>query len=79
MKRHFDWESYNQRGKVETIFSVIRRMLGDDIMSRYILTQNRETMYGIIAYNCYRINRNCLSILDGFYRAESFFKTFQLD
>ncbi|MDE1819202.1 MAG: transposase, partial [Thaumarchaeota archaeon] len=70
MKRHFDWESYHQRSKVETIFSVIKRMLGEHIMSRYILIQNREAMYRIIAYNCYRINWNCLLILDGFYRAD---------
>ena len=69
MKRHFDWELYHQRSKVETIFSVIKRMLGGYIMSRYILTQNRETMYKMIAYNCYRINRDCLLILDGFYIA----------
>ncbi len=58
MKRHFDWDTYHQRSKTETIFSVIKRMLGEDILSRYILTQNRETMYRIIAYNCYRITRN---------------------
>jgi hypothetical protein len=69
MKRSFDWELYHQRSKMETIFSVIKRMLGGHIMSRYILTQNRETMYRIIAYNCYRINRDCLLILDGFYTA----------
>jgi hypothetical protein len=39
-------------------------------MSRGIVTQNRETMYRIIAYNCYRINRNCMLILDGFYTAK---------
>lgn len=69
MKRHFDWDLYHQRSKVETIFSVIKRMFGEHIMSRYILTQNRETMYRVMAYNCYRINWNCLLILDGFYRA----------
>jgi hypothetical protein len=58
MKRHFDWDMYHQRSKAETIFSVIKRMLGEYVMSRYILTQNRETMYRIIAYNCYRITRN---------------------
>jgi hypothetical protein len=63
MKRHFDWESYHQRSKAETIFSVIKRMLGEYIMSRYIITQNRETMYRIIAYNCYRITRNYVMIL----------------
>lgn len=70
MKRHFDWETYHQRSKAETIFSVIKRMLGEHIMSRYILTQNRETMYRIIAYNCYRITRNYLVILGVFYRAD---------
>jgi len=69
MKRRFDWDLYHQRNKVETIFSVIKRMLGEYIMSRYILTQNRETVYRIIAYNCYRITRNSLVILNGFYTA----------
>ncbi|HXG14428.1 MAG TPA: transposase, partial [Candidatus Nitrosotenuis sp.] len=66
MKRHFDWESYHQRSKAETIFSVIKRMLGEDILSRYIKTQNREAMYRIIAYNCYRITRNYLVIFGWF-------------
>ncbi|CAE6486527.1 IS5 family transposase [Candidatus Nitrosotenuis uzonensis] len=69
MKRHFDWDTYRQRSKAETIFSVIKRMLGEHVMSRYILTQNRETMYRMIAYNCYRITRNYSVILDGFYTA----------
>lgn len=63
MKRDFDWETYHQRSKVETIFSVIKRMLGEYVMSRYVITKNREALYRIIAYNCYRINRNCLVIL----------------
>jgi hypothetical protein len=58
MKRHFDWDLYHQRSKIESVFSVIKRMLGEYIVSRHILTQNRETMYRIIAYNCYRITRN---------------------
>ena len=37
-KRHFDWESYYQRSKIETIFSVIKRMLGEYVMSRYTIT-----------------------------------------
>lgn len=73
MKRHFDWKSYHQRNKAETIFSVIKRMLGEYVMSRYIKTQNREVMYRMIAYNCYRITRNNLIIWYGFYRAERFY------
>ena len=66
MKRHFRWKTYHQRSKTETIFSVIKRMLGEHIMSRYILTQNREALYRVIAYNCYRITRNYLVIYGWF-------------
>lgn len=66
MKRNFDWNTYNHRSKAETIFSVIKRMLGEDILSRYILTQNRETVYRMIAYNCYRITRNYSVVLGWF-------------
>ncbi|MEM2785949.1 MAG: IS5/IS1182 family transposase, partial [Candidatus Nitrosotenuis sp.] len=58
MKRRFDWDTHHHRSKAETIFSVIKRMLGEYFMSRYILTQNREAMYRIIAYDYYRITRN---------------------
>lgn len=71
MKRSFDWDTYHQRSKTETIFSVIKRMLGEHIMARHIVTQNREAVYRMIAYNCYRITRNYLVILDGFYAATS--------
>lgn len=66
MKRRFDWDTYHQRSKAETIFSVIKRMLGEYVMSRYILTQNREVMCRIIAYNCYRITRNYTMIMGWF-------------
>ena len=38
-----------------------------DVMSRGILTQNGEVMYRVIVYNYYRITRNSLLIVDGFY------------
>jgi hypothetical protein len=66
MKRGFDWKRYHHRSKMETIFSVIKRMLGEHIMSRYVLTQNREALYRVIAYNCYRITRNYLVIYGWF-------------
>jgi IS5 family transposase len=68
MKRCFDWDTYHQRSKAETIFSVIKRMLGEHVMSRGIMTQNREATYRIIAYNCYRITRNYGIILGWFLR-----------
>lgn len=52
-----------------TIFSVVKRMFGDDVMSRCIVTQNREMIYRMIAYNCYRVTRDYVLILYGFYRA----------
>ena len=61
---------YHHRNKAETIFSVIKRMLGEYVMSRTILTQNREIMYKMISYNCYRITRDYLLIVDGFYWAD---------
>jgi hypothetical protein len=73
MKRHFDWDAYHQRSKAETIFSVIKRMLGEYILSRYILTQNRETMYRMIAYNCYRITRNYDVIFGWFLRGYNYY------
>lgn len=66
MKRRFDWRRYYQRSKVETIFSVIKRMLGEHVMSRQVLTQNREALYRVIAYNCYRITRNYFVIYGWF-------------
>ncbi len=77
MKRYFDWESYHQRSKAETIFSVIKRMLGEHIMSRHIITQNRETMYRIMAYNCYRITRNYGVILGWFLHGFNFYCTYR--
>jgi hypothetical protein len=65
MKRHFDWDTY-QRSKTETIFSVIKGMLGEYAMSVYILTQNRGTMYRMIAYDCYRIIKTSGVILGWF-------------
>ena len=66
MKRRFPWKTYHQRSKVETIFSVIKGMLGDSVTSRSIVTQNRETLYRVIAYNCYRITRNYFVIFGCF-------------
>ena len=66
MKRMFAWKTYHKRSKAETIFSMIKRMLGDSVMSRSIMTQNREALYRVIAYNCYRITRNYLIIYGRF-------------
>jgi len=50
-RKGYDSVTYHQRNKCETIFSVIKRMFGDNVTSRKISTQNRELMYRVIAYN----------------------------
>ena len=70
LKRNgYDELLYHKRNKTETIFSVIKKMFGENVTSRKIATQNREMYYRVIAYNVYRITRNGLVILYGFYTA----------
>ncbi|MCH9658866.1 hypothetical protein K0U27_09315 [archaeon] len=54
----YDDTVYHQRNKVETIFSVIKRMFGDPATSRNVITINHEMMYRVITYNCHRIMPN---------------------
>jgi len=68
-RQGYDSATYHQRNKTETIFSVIKKMFGENVTSRKISTQNRELMYRVIAYNAYRITRNNLLIWHGFYTA----------
>jgi len=70
LKRNgYDAAMYHQRNKTETIFSVIKRMFGENVTSRKISTQNRELFHRVIAYNAYRITRDNLLIWHGFYTA----------
>ncbi|KER05275.1 hypothetical protein AAA799E16_02093, partial [Marine Group I thaumarchaeote SCGC AAA799-E16] len=70
LKRYgYDESLYHQRNKTETIFSVIKKMFGENVTSRKIATQNRELFYRVIAYNSYRITQNKSLIWDGFYTA----------
>ncbi len=71
LKRYgYDESLYHQRNKTETIFSVIKKMFGENVTSRKISTQNRELFHRVIAYNVYRITRNNLLIWYGFYTAD---------
>jgi hypothetical protein len=45
---------YIQRNKIETIFSVIKRMFGECIRSMKVKTKNREMVFKCIAYNMHR-------------------------
>ena len=52
--REFDRETYNQRNKIETVFSVIKRRFGDTLYSRSWRLQRKEMKLVCIAYNIHR-------------------------
>jgi len=71
LKRNgYDKSIYHQRNKTETIFSVIKKIFGENVTSRKVATKNRELYYRVIAYNVYRITRDKLLIWYGFYTAD---------
>ena len=55
MRDSFDEESYGQRSKTETIFSVIKRMFGSHVSSRSHSMMTAELLYRVLAYNCHRM------------------------
>ena len=54
MKRGYSKKLYNQRSKDETVFSVVKRLMGEHLSSRLVRTQNRELALRLIAYNAHR-------------------------
>ncbi len=55
MKRGYSKLLYNQRNKDETIISVIKRLFGENLMSRLTRMQNRELSFRCITYNMHRL------------------------
>ena len=47
----FDKKTYNQRSKVETVFSVIKRKYGNYILSKSFESQKKELLIRLVAYN----------------------------
>jgi hypothetical protein len=66
MKRGYSKKMYHQRSKVETIFFVIKKTMGDDIRSIKTKAQNNEMRFKIIAYNAARIASLTCSLFVGF-------------
>jgi len=66
MKRGYSKRMYHQRSKVETIFYVIKKSMGDDIRSIKTKAQNNEMRFKIIAYNAARIASLAYSLFVGF-------------
>ena len=55
MKRGYSKLLCNQRNKDETIISVIKRLFGENLMSRLTRMQNRELSFRCITYNMHRL------------------------
>jgi hypothetical protein len=66
MKRGYSKKRYHQRSKDETIFSVVKRTMGDEVRSVRAKAQNNEMRLKIIAYNAARIASLTYSLLGGF-------------
>ena len=56
-KYGYDRKEYNQRSKVETINSVIKRVLGKTLLSKSWSMQKRELLIKCLTYNIYRLTK----------------------
>ena len=66
MKRGYSEKTYHQRSKDETVFSVIKRTMGDEVRSVRTRAQNNEMRLKIISYNAARTASLAYSLLRGF-------------
>jgi len=55
MKRGYSRRLYNRRSKDETVFSVVKRLMGEHLSSRLVRTQDRELALRLIAYSAHRV------------------------
>lgn len=56
-------EIYNQRSKIESIFSVIKRKYGYVVYARKFKAQKNELLFRIIAYNIEQVENNFVFII----------------
>ena len=66
MKRGYSKKRYHQMSKDETIFSVVKRTMEDEVRSMRTRFQNKEMRFRVIAYNAARITSLVYSLLRGF-------------
>jgi len=66
MRAGYSKEQYYQRNMVETANSVIKRKMGDGVMAKKCLYQNREIFFKVIAYNIERGLKITLFVIEGF-------------
>jgi len=65
-------EKYHQRNKVETVFSILKRKVGESLKARKYRLQVKEIKIKVILYNLSRIIAalSILILIGDFYRAE---------
>lgn len=71
MKRGYSKKNYHQRSKDETIFSVVKRVMGENVRSVRVKAQNNELRFRLIAYNANRIANLAISYVVGFLQSLS--------
>ena len=67
--REFDQCAYNQRPKVETVFSVEKRIMGPHVLARVAAQQHKELIFRAFSYNSRRLETLFLLFIEDFYRA----------
>jgi hypothetical protein len=55
MERGYSKKTYHQRSKDETIFSIVKMTMGDEVRSVRTRAQNDEMKFKIISYNAARM------------------------
>lgn len=61
--KQFDEKEYNQRSKVETIFSCVKRKYGSSLRARDFYSQKKEVLCKLVAYNVDRITKDIFDLL----------------
>jgi len=67
--REFNHPAYNQRPKVETVFSVEKRTTESHVLARVPSQQHKEFVFRAFAYNSRRMESLFLVFIEDFYRA----------
>jgi len=71
----FDEKKYHQRNKVETVFSILKRKVGESLKARKYRLQVKEIKIKVIIYNLSRMISTLafLILFKEFYRADNSF------
>ncbi|MGQ9587881.1 MAG: hypothetical protein ACUVT7_05825 [Thermoplasmata archaeon] len=62
-------EEYHPRVKVETVFSVEKRVSGSHVLARMTSQQHKELVFRAIAHNGRRMDSLFLLFIEDFYKA----------